>query len=114
MTWQEIVQQILETGKILGSKAYEISLLQVYNVVRIDAIWGILTIILGVITFLILKKYYSDWKEEYDGEWAIALVGLVSGIFFFISAMLWTNVIMYLGNPQWYAAKWLLEDLLGK
>jgi hypothetical protein len=113
MTWQEIVQQILESGKILGSKAYELSLLQVYNVARIDAVWAVLTIILGVIGLLIFKKYHEDWDDSYDGEFLI-ITFAVSITSFFVSAMLWTSIIMYLGNPQWYAAKWLLEDLLGK
>lgn len=120
MTWEEIVAKLLESGQALGSKAFEISLLQVYNVVRIDAIWASASLIALVVFLIILRKSFKEQKDRWDEiidvddkpEFYIGLFGsIVCGFLF--SALI-TNIVMYLGNPQWYAARWLLEDLLGK
>lgn len=117
MTWQEIVTKLLESGQALGSKAFEISLMQVYNVVRIDAIWAIVLIVIALALFFTGYKIYKYNKNAgYNSGWEkfdyiCHIVGCLALLF---SGLLWTNVVMYLGNPQWYAARWMLEDLLGK
>lgn len=116
-----LVDQLLRTGEILATKAFEISMKQVYAMAVVEGIWGIGLVILAIFCWKTFAKarYNVATLKGYDNEdkrdfWSLMsiITGIVGGVVPIFAAIFLTDVVLYLMNPEWYAVRWLLEDLL--
>lgn len=106
---KSLVDQLLKTGEILATKAFELSYRQVIVSASVDLILSLLVIIVAAI-FLnkTSKKYWEKYSTEVVEDIAqiAAWIGLVIG--FIVVAC----SIKPLLNPEWYAVKLLLDSIV--
>jgi len=108
---EELINQLLETGEILATRAFEISLRQVY----VDAFQNFLAsfVLLLVLVFAIYgtrKAYESSYRDPWDDFEGIGIIlGTFSAVGFWFPL---AAGIARLMNPEWYAIKMLLETFL--
>ena len=120
---KELVDQLLKTGEILATKAFELAVQQVY----VEAVqFGMLTIALMVISWGFGKYLYREGKQELkeikeasdyyhsgmkEAEEKMAYGILFMVVFALLSLIPLSMVVGRLMNPQWYAIEKLLTTL---
>lgn len=115
-----LIDQLLKTGEVLGTKLYEMSVRQVYTV----AITDFVVAVLMLVAVLKISQKWRGWADKFENApsgspeeifWGMAtgISGVVTVISLVLTPFLLVNSFMYALNPQWYAVKWMMESLLG-
>lgn len=99
-----LIQQLLKTGEILATKAFEISLKQVYALSILDGVIALICLILAIVLFRL-----ASITQDGDTSVFEFLMGVVLSIICLINA---SYVLMYLLNPEWYAIQLILTQLI--
>lgn len=105
---EQLIRELLETGKILATEAYKLAVQQIYTYAIMDFVLGIPALILGII---FLVKSIKNYEERYDTTpQDLAVAGSVVLTGFGLAEILFG--LRYVLNPQWYAVKLLVETFI--
>ncbi len=105
----DLINKLLETGKFLGTKAFELAVRQTYFEGTANTIIGLLFLIVaGICIYIAKRMIFDDWDEDFAFVPIIVVVGS-----FAISPFFLYDGIAKLVNPEWYAIKLLLSTFLG-
>lgn len=107
-----LINQLLQTGEILATKAFELAVKQVY----VEAVQDFVTAFCLLLLFLSGILVYKKAKKAVHGDflWDMEIIGVI--LFVLGAAFFWvplTDGISKLINPEWYAVKLLLTTFLG-
>lgn len=115
-----LIDQLLQTGEVLSTKAFELAMRQIYLMAGLDAFFGLLFLIASVVLFFHWRKqnavynsdYYTYSRHEQAGtlRWVFGLFLLFSMFAFLVE---FGFVVSYIVNPQWYAVQLLISTCLG-
>lgn len=111
---ERLIRELMETGEILATKAFELAFRQVY-VLAIQSIgWAIFFGLMIWISILTIRKAKWLEKNKYWSDWEILRVVGYAGLIASPAALLiaLSSAISYLMNPEWYAMKLLVDTFL--
>ena len=116
---EALINQLLKTGEILATKAFELAMRQILVLAIQHTIIAIFMVAVILMCSVFIKKVYKsngastfDDLDEPSGivvfvmflvQWIAAPIGVLISI---------SNVIAYTINPEWYAVKLLLETFI--
>lgn len=106
---EQLIRELLEAGKIVATKAFELSMKQVYTYAILDVVIGTIIFMLGLLIWWSVKRHMgSKYRFENDEGMIVVLSWIVSGFGLIIGLC----SIRYFINPEWYAVKLLLETFI--
>lgn len=109
-----LVDQLLKTGEVLATKAFELALRQNYVYVATDIITLLLCIPLGIFSYKAAKKGFAEEYKSTEADMAAQIFGTFGAALSVITgAVCLVMAVARLINPEWYAIKLLLETVTG-
>lgn len=108
---EQLIRELLKTGEILATKAFELAIRQIYTYAILDIVVGVVFLLLGVIlTYLAIKNNDNpDWDNN---GFPIVPTWMLAVLFDFLGVIIGLCSIRYFINPEWYAVKLLLETFI--
>ena len=116
---EALINQLLKTGEILATKAFELAMRQTLVLAIQHTIIAIFMVVVILMCSVFIKKVYKSNETSTFGDldessatevavlfivqWIAAPLGVLISI---------SNVIAYIINPEWYAVKLLLETFI--
>lgn len=109
MTVEEIVNEVFKwitsTGELLASEAFKLAIRQVYSLIAVRILWGIVSGVFAV-------KLVNWTKKLKDADERILLI-LGATAMTFVSLAFIINAIQMAINPEWYAIREIVTIVRG-
>jgi uncharacterized protein YqhQ len=113
----ETIQKLIELFEQLSPKIWAILMKQVYIEATASLFWGLavgaITLGFSSLGFHHRKKYQKDtYKNDDNSMWAWISWG-TAGISMIICVLIMISAIQHFANPEFYAIRFLLQQIPG-
>lgn len=111
---EPLLAKLVEWFQTASPQLWAILLRQVYVFAIGDLVWGAILLIVGVVMIFVSRRSYKKIANDSDYAITTGVFVILTAFIFVWSALLLTNGMLFLANPQYYALMNIIQKLTGE